>query len=228
METLKELVTENDGFHLEIAEDPERIMKLSEVIAQLERIRMLDEWGHRDFMNEVRWTPEEAIETKDGIDLATVELSQSDIAGMRLVRDPRAITYLREWNKGQGLLTMGRKGPIASSALCLIWADEHSQQAVFNGGRILERAWLYVNSRNIAMQPVSPATFIFYRLVLDDPYIRSEFREDMIEWRKVFKETLQLPEESNDLFLFRLFYADEPEVKSYRYPIEEVLRIKNM
>ncbi|MGB0177446.1 MAG: hypothetical protein ACPF9D_09780, partial [Owenweeksia sp.] len=133
--------------------------------------------------------------------------------------------YLREWDKGQGFLSMTRKAPLNSSALCLLSAVEHSQKAVFTGGRILERAWLYVNSKQIAMQPVSPSTFMFYRLVMNDPGLEGKFKDDMQILNKEFKQILGLPESSNDLFLFRLFYAEEPEVKSYRYPLDDVLLI---
>ncbi|HBF20798.1 MAG TPA: hypothetical protein DDW81_11925 [Cryomorphaceae bacterium] len=225
MQEITELVEANEGYHLHTVQDENAIRSLSEVIARMERLRMLDEWGHEDFINEARWTPAQAKETRDGIDLATLDLSQSDIAGMRLLRDSDAIGYLREWDKGMGFLTMTRKAPVNSSALCLLTADEHSKNAVFNGGRILERAWLYINSKQIAMQPVSPSTFMFYRLVMDDPALKGKTRAEMKELNKEFKQILNLPEQSNDLFLFRLFYAEDPEVKSYRYPLEDVLLI---
>ncbi len=222
---LQTLVESNEGYQLHIAEDETTIEALSEIIARMERLRILNEWGHKDFINEARWTPEEARKTGDGIDLATLDLSASDIAGMRLLRDGEAIAYLRKWDMGSGFLNMTRKAPLNSSALCLLSAKEHSQKAVFKGGQILERAWLYVNSKQIAMQPVSPSTFMFYRLVMDDPGLDEKFKADMQVLSDEFKAVLKLPEKSNDLFLFRLFYAEEPQVKSYRYPLNDVLLI---
>src|SRR5690606_3879901 len=48
---------------------------LAKIIGACDRIRLLNEEGHDDFVNhEMRWTPEEAESKKDGIDVQTLGL----------------------------------------------------------------------------------------------------------------------------------------------------------
>mgnify|MGYP006284797049 FL=1 len=222
---LEELMAEEPGFHLNLVEDEARRNALSEIIAGVERIRLLDEWGHSDFIAEARWTQEEAEKTRDGVDLATLELSASDHAGMRLLRDGEAISYLRRWDKGGGFIEMARKAPRRSAALCLLYADEDSEAAVYHGGKIMERIWLYCNINGVAMQPVSPSTFIFYRIKRQDRHLEKHLMAQLEELHEHFRNLLNLPGQSNELFLFRLFEAAEPQVKSLRYPLKDILLI---
>lgn len=214
----------DDGFGLRYLNQPDpALADLAEVIAGIERQRILDPWGHRDFVAEARWTAEEAEKTRDGVDLRTLELEAPDMVGLKLVSDEKAIEYLRHWKKGSALRKMSYDTLIESSALGLLY-HPHSFAAstVLQGGRNLQRIWLYFNHQGIAFQPVSPATFMFARLRTNSSTTSTYLREELLNLRSRFLKILSFEEEINDLFLFRLFYAHQPMVRSLRKELGEV------
>jgi molybdopterin/thiamine biosynthesis adenylyltransferase len=205
----------------------EKLKKMAQIVGAVERQRILDPWGHDDFIAEARWTKEEAESTRNGVDLRTLSLSEADLVGFKLIKDAKAIEHLRNWDKGQALVKMSADSLENSSALALVYTNNHGAEKVIEGGRIVERLWVYLNKMGLAYQPVSPATFMFARLRMEDtntsPYLMSELKK----LRSEYLELLELPETVNDLFLTRIFYADEPAVKSLRKPLESVFKVFN-
>ena len=189
----------------------------------MERLRMLHSQSHKELFNEVRWDDEEALKTRNGIDINTMELSASDSAGLSLLKDWDAIKNIRDWNLGEGFIKMTSASVKKSSALCLLHCKGHSEEDVFKGGQILQRIWLAANSNNIAFQPISPSTFMFYRIIKDDPIEDKFIWNEMKAIKKDYNKMFEGLEENNHLFLFRMFYAEEPEIKSYRFDVNDVL-----
>lgn len=211
------------SYGMEILSDKDKIDQLSSVFGRIERLRMLHKKSHQELFNEIRWTDEEAYRTRNGIDINTLELSASDIAGLSLLKDWDAIKNIRDWNLGNGFIKMTSSSVKKSSALCLLHCKNHGDFDVFEGGRLLQRIWLSANSKKIAFQPISPSTFMFYRILKNDPvedkFVWNELNNINKDFNKIFKGL----ESDNHLFLFRLFYAEEPKIKSYRFDVEEVL-----
>ncbi len=207
-------------------EDPEKVKALAEIIGKIERQRILDPWGHSDFMNEARWTGESAEKTRTGVDLRTMDLTEADKVGFKLIRDPEAIGSLRKWDRGSALIKMSADA-IENAKLCLLYTMDHSPVNVYEGGAWVEKLWLYFNDQGIAYQPVSPATFMFARLADEDSGTSDYLRANLTKLREEYLNLLGLPETVNDLFLSRIFYAEEPRVKSLRKPLSTVFKNLN-
>lgn len=219
----KGVLTQEDEVNLKITETRIQIDKLAFIIGEMERIRILHPWGHNDFINEARWNKKEAEETRDGVDLRTLDLSESDKTGLNLISDQQAVSLLRKWDKGEGLIEMGSKSVKASSNVALIYFNSKGGSWL-KAGEALERLWLYANHQGIAFQPVSPATFMIARALDNDNYLSKNFRKKIIELRRQLLEVYALPNDVEEVFLFRLFKASDPKVKSLRYPLENVYR----
>ncbi len=215
---------DNSGFKMTWVEDQERMEKLSQIIGRIERQRILDPWGHRDFIHEARWTKEQAEQTRNGVDLRTIELSEADKVGFKLIQDGNAIAQLREWDMGNALIKMSTDSMKDISALALLHCDDHSAKAMVEGGKWVNRIWLYLNNQGVSYQPVSPATFMFARLERDDVSTSDYLRQELSALRGEYLQLLGLENKVNDLFLCRLFYAREPEVKSLRKPVSDVYK----
>jgi len=215
---------EGTGFSVKWLEG-EKLKKMAQIVGAVERQRILDPWGHEDFIAEARWTKEEAESTRNGVDIRTLDIDESDLVGFKLIKDADAIAHLRKWDRGQALIKMSTDSLENSSALALLYCESHSAESVIKGGRLVERLWVYLNKKGLAYQPVSPATFMFARLRMEDdsssPYLIKELKK----LRREYLDLLELPESVNDLFLARLFYAEEPVVKSLRKPLSKVFKI---
>ena len=222
---VEKALTDSD-FKIKSIEQKEQVEALAQIIGKIERQRILDPWGHQDFINEARWTKEEAESTKNGVDLRTLDLNEADKVGFKLISDAQAIESLRKWDRGQALVKMSADA-VENTSLCLIYSDKHGAKTMFEAGEWVERIWLYFNVNGMAYQPVSPATFMFARLAVEDKSTSLYLRQNLAELRNEYLELLNLPENVNDIFLSRLFFADEPEVKSLRKPLNEVYKNLN-
>jgi hypothetical protein len=77
---------------------------------------------------------------------------------------------------------------------------------------------------NISFQPQSPATFFFARLIKGNGIELNEtMQQELRILRNEFESVMNLNSGIVDVFLFRLCIADEPETKSLRRKIEDVL-----
>lgn len=211
-------------FAMSWLEDPSKLERLAEIIGKVERQRILDPVGHQDFIHEARWTKEQAETSRNGVDLRTLELSEADKVGFKLIQDHQAIDYLRNWDKGNGLVKMSTDSLKNCSALALLHCEEHSAAATLEGGKWVERIWLYLNDQGIAYQPVSPATFMFARLAAEDSTTSPYLRANLEAMRAEYLELLNLDKSRNDLFLCRLFFSEEPKIKSLRKPVTDVFK----
>ncbi|MES2703574.1 MAG: Rv1355c family protein [Bacteroidota bacterium] len=214
-----------EGITVTILQDAASLQKVADIAGEAEKLRMFIPRGHRDlFYSEIRWTKEEAEQTKDGLDVRTLDLDMKDAIGFRVIKDERAIQLVNEWNMGSALENMTRKLVATSSAVCLISAPAFTPAYCLDAGSAAERAWLAANKNDLAVQPVLAALFHFIRLRHGNgagmpDKIQKRFRDLHSEFIKLFglSSTSEEP-----LFLFRLCFADEPAVRSFRLDIDEV------
>ncbi len=198
--------------------------QLGEVLCAVERIRLMTDRGHTDFIDEIRWTVEEAESTKDGIDLRTIDLTETEKAGLYVSKNYKVIRQLRDWGLGTGFETMMRKAIKNTERIGFISMPSGTRKDYFEGGRALQRAWLKATELNLGFHPISPSTFIFNRFAHDnDDEQLKPFRNELLNIRAEFKDILNLDDQRGEIFLFRLFKGKEIETRSLRRDINEHL-----
>jgi hypothetical protein len=104
-----------------------------------------------EMLSEFRWTAEEAGTTRDGIDLATLELSEGDRRGLRLMRRRWFVSLFLPRTR---IRAMGRKALLDSSHLAAVVMprDARPEQLVA-AGRAAQRTWLAATKAGLAIQP---------------------------------------------------------------------------
>jgi hypothetical protein len=83
----------------------------------------LTESLNRFLVSEIRWTRQEADNTRDGICLESLELSPVDQAGFQLCRDWTTLDLVRRMGGGHGLEKASSKALAGASAVGLITSD---------------------------------------------------------------------------------------------------------
>jgi hypothetical protein len=212
------------GAILDIVSDRTRIQTLGEIVATGDKLRILNARMHREMMAEVRWTKEEA-ETGDGLDIATLELTAADVAGLRMLRRPSVVHALREVGGGDGLKKMTRKTFDAASAIALLrFADPDLKRAHLFGGQALQRFWLRANARGIAVHPMTPFFFFLPR----DRRIDAIDDAEWIEVRALRRALDEIfpPTQASDIILVRLGIAGPPTARSLRKPPLSILTVE--
>jgi hypothetical protein len=71
-----------------------------------------------------------------------MELSPSNIVGLKVASDRRAMDLIDQWKGGKGLEEISGKAIRASSAVILICTSEEGANARLDGGRAVERLWM--------------------------------------------------------------------------------------
>jgi hypothetical protein len=224
LEALEQTVSSVKGAALHFIQRASGLEQAAEIIAKADRIRLLNQTAHHDFVNEIRWTPEEALAQKDGIDLATIDLTPSEKSGLEIARSWDAVMYLKKWKGGGAFEKLGRKNVAAASALGVVTIDGFTPRHLCNAGRAVQRMWLKAHQLGLSLQPMTAATFLFARLEHGNgEELDNEDRAELSRLRQQFVRLFALERERHDVFLFRLFRGDTPEVKSLRRPLEDVL-----
>lgn len=212
------------GAELLIKDSENDLAELTEILAAADRLRILHPEGHYEFyQREVRWNAEQSKDTSDGIDIATVDVTPSEVVGLKLVKDPNVVKYLADWRGGKALEKMARKSMASASAIGLITMPEFSAINYILGGRAVERMWLVATESNISIQPMLAATLHFARLNFGGGEGLPDFMKE--EFNSLYKRFGTLfPQISGkgEIFLFRLCIAEKPTIKSYRLPVDKV------
>ncbi|HEY0670078.1 MAG TPA: Rv1355c family protein [Sphingobacteriaceae bacterium] len=213
------------GAELKLILDESGIKKLAEIAGISEKLRLFIPEGHYDlFEKELRWTAEKTEETKDGLDIRTLELSAKDAVGMSVIRDPKAMELVAAWNGGKVLENMTGNLVGSSSAVGLILMPEFNPVNCILAGQAAERIWLTATKYGICMQPVLAPVLHFIRINHgQDSGMPSRIEKEFKELNKELNKVFGLTESAGEsLFLFRLCFADSPELRSLRLNLEDI------
>ena len=215
---LHHAVSSLPGCQLHLFEEARAVAEVADIVACAERLRMLHPVGHRDLVREVRWTSEEARATRDGIDLATLELTASERAGMRMLREPAVARLLREWHRGRALEKLSRKAILAASAVALVTAPRARARDHFTAGRAIQRAWLTATKLALAIQPHTSALYLFARAFGGgEAAFDAHALEELIALKA--RADAVLGAHDTPVFLFRIFPASDRPARSLRRPV---------
>ena len=178
-------------------------------------------------MSEVRWTPEEAFEKRDGLSVESLELSASDLAGLRMCRDRTSLDFIRALKGGNGLKKMSMKSVASASAVGLITMPEVSRLNFLQGGRAFERAWLFASGIKISFHPMTALPYMFLRMNHGKGQgLAPEWQEELVLLRTKYEKLFSLKGNEAEIMLFRISCAEPSETRSLRRNVHEILTIK--
>jgi tRNA A37 threonylcarbamoyladenosine dehydratase/nitroreductase len=220
-------LAEKEGVTLEIIDEIDELKKLIPIVGGMDRLRLLHKQSHREFLNEIRWTDQEAFETKDGIDVATLEMGNAERAAMGLVKDPGTVEFFRKNDLGYGLARMSDQTILTSSAVLMFQADSYTPKAFLDMGAAVQRVWMQANLSGYSFQPISASLFIFHRVLREENTGFSQEENSVIvhfknELNKVFNKNLC----NHEGFMVRINKAGEPSMRAYRRDVSVSLILR--
>lgn len=218
---LQKVASEIPGCSLEVFDSEQELEAFAAICGGAEKIRILDPQGHHDFFkHELRWTPQDAELTGDGLDLATLELTPGDTAALRIASDPKAIELVREWQGGRALERFSKNGIKNASAVVLVSTTGMDLDSRISGGRAAQRVWLQANRVGIGVHPISAPIFLFHALEhMQD--IAKDHRAELERLQKWFNE-VRGSSTSAPLFMMRLSLNGDPSVRALRRPLDQM------
>lgn len=224
MESIKSFC-QNPDFILEEIQEMDKLENLAKVIGGMDRMRLFHQQGLKDFIHEIRWNDQEAFETKDGIDVATLELNGTEKAAMGLLKDPRTVSFFRKFFMGYGLTKISKATITSSSAMFLLSGKDFSPKSYLEAGKILQKIWLWTNLNGISFQPVTASLFIFHRVLKENDHGFTEAeKKEIVELKESFNLIFNKGGKMEELFMFRVNFAGEPTVRSFRRDVAQTLK----
>ncbi len=203
------------GALLELVDRPEALAELGELLGQGDRIRFLCADLHREVVGELRWTDEQAESTRDGVDLATLEMSPADRVAMRLVARPDVAAVLRDQRGGSVLEEGSRRLLSGASAAGMLSLAGDDPSSWLEAGRAVQRVWLEATAQDLAFQPMTAILFMFE--LLDNPSIyRSHERDELARIDLRLRSLFPVTGPRTRAMLFRLAIAGEPTARALR------------
>jgi molybdopterin/thiamine biosynthesis adenylyltransferase/nitroreductase len=216
------------GAEFQVFTDEATLGQFAEIIGFCDRVRLLNKEGHHDFVHhEMRWTSEEAEKTRDGIDIKTLGLSNSQMAALGVIKSEQVISTINDLGGGKALDMLAKRTVSAASALCLLTLPKYELKSFFEGGRAMERLWLAATDLGLAIHPLISPLYLFPRIVYGNGEgIDPKFVPVLRDLRKKFCELTDTGDDRAEVFLAKIAIAAEPELKSFRLPLEKTLIIE--
>lgn len=224
LDKISECVKIINGAKVQFAHSEDQLSELEEILGITDKIRFMHPRGHYDFFKkEIRWNEKEVNETRDGLDLDTLDFSPSERAGLEIAKDPDVIQYLTEWKGGGAFEKMSRKAVQSASAIGFITMPSYTPLDFLKGGAAMQRAWLSATAQKISFQPILAPLFMFNLLLRSEDTIFShDTISELADLRTRFGKIFDISDSNAEVFLFRLFNGEEPK-RSLRKPVSEVL-----
>lgn len=226
---LKQYAESIDGTTLQWITENEDLLNISKIIGACDRMRLLNDRGHFDFVKrEMRWTEAETLSTKDGISIQTLGLSPSELSALKVIKSEEVIKEINAINGGQAFAALASKTIKCASALCFISMPKYDLNNFFEGGRAMERFWLRATNLGLAVHPLISPLYLFPRMLHSDGEGLTENNISELKFlRQKFHHIFNTKDECAEVFLCKIGYAPEPNLKSLRLPIENVLIFSN-
>lgn len=212
--------------HLRLLQEPRDMGVIADILGPGDRLRFISKIMHPELVNEIRWTPEEVERTRDGLDVATLELTPVDLVGLRVASSMGVMDLVNKVRGGRALERPSRKAIAAASAVGLLTVPGgHTPQAMYEGGRALQRLWLTATALGYAFQPMTAIVCLFWRLLDGGDGLRDDEKETLTELRRQYLRLFDVPQGHGEIMLFRVSRADAPSAHSLRRHVEDVLEI---
>ncbi len=143
-----------ENSHLHWLSDRPSIRKLAGIVADADRIRFEHRPFHAELFHQLRFTPQEAESTRDGLDVRCLELplGAASILG-----------WLRHWPLTRQLNRLGLSRLMSFSSAMQVWrtgtmglltTTDTSRLGYLQAGRAMQRVWLTASKLGLAFHPL--------------------------------------------------------------------------
>lgn len=219
------IADEELAIHWLTADEDKKV--LGDISGQSDLLRMFTPVAHDDFVNkEMRWTPEQILETGDGIGINTLDLSNNDQIGLRLMKDDRAVQFLKKIKGGHAFKSLALKQFQTSPAIGLITLPQHSSLNYLKGGMAVEKLWLTATALGYQIHPVNVPLIFFYKNNIQEfNDLPDESRKQIYNLQQKLKQLFKITDNIAEIFMFRIFKAESSPQRTIRKPLNKTLSI---
>jgi hypothetical protein len=135
--------------------DPAEISEVARLIGQGNRIRFEHRPFHGELYQHLRFARAEAQQTRDGLDVATLQLPFGVASIMRFLRSWPRMRAANLFGFSRAVARQAAQEVMGSGAVGILTVDGSTVAEFLQGGRALERLWLTATSCELALHPTA-------------------------------------------------------------------------
>lgn len=188
--------------------------QVARVIGLNDRLVFENQDLHAFLFDHIRWNDAEAIETRDGMDIKTLELAAPDALAFRLFKSFDLVQLLNLFGISRIIGANGKKLAMSASAIGVITMPTREPVDYITSGRAMERIWLEATRQGLAFQLMTGITCLMGRVADNDTGTLTPGAIQLIENATRPLESLygsQVPS-----IIFRVGKATGPTARSLR------------
>ncbi|OBK46613.1 Rv1355c family protein [Mycobacterium sp. 1081908.1] len=212
-----------EGARLQLITDQDELSRTAAIFGAADRIRYLTPQLHKEMISELRWPGDSDPDT--GLDIRTLELDESDVALLDVLRRPDVMAYLAEWGGGSALGDDMRDRVLSSSALAVITVTGDSLADYARGGAAVEAVWILAQREGLSVQPLSPV-FLHARTTRDLTKLSFSFADELGQLQSAFAD-LAGTDSGEAIVLVLRFTSGPPASMSSRRSLSRVHTRRN-
>lgn len=223
-----EAVAEGSGGRLILTGTADEKAFLAGIVALNDRLVFENENLHAFLFDHIRWNDHEARETRDGLDIKTLDLAPPDSMAFPLLKSWPLVKFLNTFGISRIVAGNARKLALSSSALGLILVPGSEAIEYINAGRLMERVWLEATRIGLSFQLMTGITFLMQKmfdgdtagLLASHAALIADARKRVVERFDVGAETIAV--------MFRVGRSSQPSARSLRLPIDSLVTIPQL
>ena len=191
------------------------LAEVARILAENDALRLRHAELHKQMWEEVRFSRKEVEDTRDGVDVATLELPPGAAEQLKMMTDYQ---FVMDQMPVEALVASSMPGLLASSHLCCLSIDEPpTVGAVLAGGRALQRLWLTATQLQLAIQPWAVLPFLLIRTRhSDEGGFSAREIEVLSDLHARLVAAFGLSAGTMPLFTFRLARCGPPSARALR------------
>jgi len=215
-----------ENFNLKWLWSEQERLAVGEIIAACDKERVFNAWGHYDFFHrEMRWTPQQVEDFRNGIDIRTLEIEPEMMAAIGVLKEQEVVATLEEIGGGDGFNAIAMQAAVSASAFGLFSMLQSNNRAYdLEVGRHWERFWLLATSQGYSIHPLISPVYLFE--IVNDPLqdkVGQEVVDRLLPLQEKFRKLWRLSRHEKGAFLFKIFKTNHVPVRTNRLPINQLM-----
>lgn len=159
---IKESAAKDSNVELAWETEPANIKRISSLVALSDSLRFRYREFHEELHRQLRLTPKQANDTRDGLDYRTLGLPPGGRQLLSLLRPWKTMAFLNRFGLSRLLSVPSAHMVQQSGAIGFMFVKDRTAHSFLNGGRAMQRAWLEAARFGLAVHPLGSLPNFLY------------------------------------------------------------------
>lgn len=217
---LGKICDDTNTVSLDLFTDRSDINRIAKMVYKADLLRMQVQNIHESLMSNIRFTNEEAVNTRNGFHLKNLEVGSDGELFLKFIKPWKIANFMNKIGASHIAASLASKGVKQASAMGLIRIKGQGIQDFFEGGRALERIWLETTRLGLSFQPMTVLTFLWMNQKLEGTESFSAQHKKLLAsiWQD-YQQIFHCDEDESHIMLFRIGYGKPMKTGTLRKEI---------